>query len=178
MSLSRSEIPAAPPAPLAAVLARFERPLVSFAFSQCRDLETARDAVQDTFLRLSQRREGVPAEVETLAPWLFTVCRNRVTDLQRKNRRLVPMNAALLTATPSPAAGPAESLQDKEQAERLRQLIAALPEKQREVITLKFTAGLSYQEISAATGLTSSYIGWLIHTAVQSLRTSFAAEMV
>ena len=72
---------------LLAALERFERPLLVFAKSLCPDLETARDAVQDTFLSLAK---SAPAgDVESLAPWLFTVCRNRLISLQRKNHRLI-----------------------------------------------------------------------------------------
>jgi RNA polymerase sigma-70 factor (ECF subfamily) len=44
------------------------------------------------------------------------------------------------------------------------------------LLKLKFESGLSYKEIAAATGLTTSNIGWIIHQAVQSLRTSWQAQ--
>lgn len=55
-------------------LGRFERPLISHANTITGDLESARDAVQETFLRLS--RQDVSALEPRLAPWLFFVCRN------------------------------------------------------------------------------------------------------
>ncbi len=172
-----SELPQeSPHAWLLAALARFERPLVRYALSLCGDLEQARDAVQDTFIKLSRdpRRAG-PAStsaeaIEALAPWLFTVCKNRVIDLHRKHSRFVPMDTAILDHTPSATDSPDEALHEKETARQIRDLIGQLPEKQRQVIQLKFHAGLSYQEIAAATGLSQSNIGWLIHQAVQSLR--------
>jgi RNA polymerase sigma factor (sigma-70 family) len=183
---------------LVAALARFERPLMRYALGLTHDLETARDVVQDTFLRLSrevQRQspmaapgaEGgepgagpraLPGEIEALAPWLFTVCRNRMVDLNRKNSRLVTMDTALLDATPahSPAAEPDSALSAKDDSRRIRHLISHLPEKQRHLLKLKFESGLNYKEIAAATGLTSGNIGWIIHQAVQSLRSQWAAE--
>jgi RNA polymerase sigma factor (sigma-70 family) len=176
-----SELPTElPQAGLLAALARFERPLVRYALGLCGDLEQARDAVQDTFVKLSRdpARAAIPAtseQVEALAPWLFTVCKNRVIDLHRKSSRLVPMDTALLESAPAATPAPDAALARKDTARQLRRLIADLPEKQRHLLQLKFESGLSYKEMAAATGLTTSNIGWIIHQAVQSLRTSWEA---
>jgi len=179
LSMPMSELPKEmPQAGLLAALARFERPLVSYALGLCGDLEQARDAVQDTFIKLSRdaARAATPAtteHIEALAPWLFTVCKNRVIDLHRKSSRLVPMDTAILESAPSTSPGPDTALDRKDTARQLRSLIAELPEKQQNILKLKFECGLSYKEIAAATGLTPSNIGWIIHQAVQSLRTSW-----
>jgi len=179
-SMPMSELPKEPPqAGLLAALARFERPLVRYALGLCGDLEQARDAVQDTFIKLSrdEARAATPAtldHIEALAPWLFTVCKNRVIDLHRKSSRLVPMDTAVLESAPSAQPGPDTSLDRKDTARHLKALIEELPENQRHLLKLKFECGLSYKEIAAVTGLTTSNIGWIIHQAVQSLRTSWA----
>jgi RNA polymerase sigma factor (sigma-70 family) len=166
-----------PHAWLLAALARFERPLVRYALGLCGDLEQARDAAQETFIRLSREpRPGRPDDIERLAPWLFTVCRHRVIDSHRKNHRLVPMDTELLEREPAASHSPDGALDEKETAHRIRHMIASLPEKQRQVIKLKFETGLSYKEISAATGLSTSNIGWLIHQAVHALRAQWQAE--
>lgn len=168
--------PESPHTWLLAALARFERPLVRYALSLCGDLEQARDAVQDTFIKLSRdskmarKLSPSPEAIEGLAPWLFTVCKNRVIDLHRKHSRLVPMDTATLDQSATTTDAPDEALHEKETARQIRDLIGQLPDKQRQVIQLKFHAGLSYQEIAAATGLSPGNIGWLIHQAVQSLR--------
>ena len=63
-------------------LERYERILVSYAKEITGDLESARDAVQETFLRLS--RQDVVALEPRLRPWLFLVCRNCSLDHRRK----------------------------------------------------------------------------------------------
>ena len=50
------------------------------------------------------------------------------------------------------------------------------PRSEREIVRLKFEAGLSYQDIAGATGLTVSNVGYILHHAVQSLRTQFHAQ--
>ncbi|MES2705314.1 MAG: sigma-70 family RNA polymerase sigma factor [Verrucomicrobiota bacterium] len=173
--------PRQPPAPvpppdrvrLLAALERFERPLIAFARSVCGDIETARDAVQDTFLSLA--RQPPDGDVESLAPWLFTVCRNRLTSLQRKNQRLIPMETMTLPETADPAPSPAAEAENRETSTRLAQLIATLPARQQDLLRLKFHGGLSYRDIAAATGLTVTNVGTLLHQALDSLRRKYAA---
>ncbi len=157
-------------------LTRFERPLIRFAHNLCGDWEQARDAVQDTFLRLT--KSGKPprdGDVESLAPWLFTCCRHRIIDWQRKNKRIAPMDTLMLENLPETAAGPDTALEAKDTATQLRTLVRHLPPDQQAVIKLKFEAGLSYKEIAAATGHTTGTVGWMLHTAVAALRRSYLA---
>jgi RNA polymerase sigma factor (sigma-70 family) len=159
------------------LLARYERPLLAFACHHAGDPETARDAVQDTFLRYFRDRPS--GDLESVAPWLFTVCRRLLIDHQRKNHRIVPMNAAaaltLDTAIDETTAPPDSATERKDDTTRLRTLMKSLPERQRELVRLKFEAGLSYRDIAAATGLTVTNVGTLLHHAVQSLREQFHA---
>lgn len=85
-------------------LERYESPLLRYAACLTGDLEQARDAVQDTFLKLCERE---PGEVEDrLAEWLFTVCRNRSLDLLRKQSRMKPLALEALDARPGPEPSP------------------------------------------------------------------------
>lgn len=158
---------------LLAALERFERPLIAFARSICGDIETARDAVQDTFLSLA--RQPPEGEAESLAPWLFTVCRNRLTSLQRKNQRLVPMDTLTLPETADPAPSPSDAAENREDSSRLTQLISTLPARQQDLLRLKFHGGLSYRDIAAATGLTVTNVGTLLHQALETLRRKYTA---
>ena len=59
-------------------LAEYESPLVGYAFGFVKDIERARDIVQDTFIRLCQ--QDVAKVRDGLKTWLYTVCRNRALD--------------------------------------------------------------------------------------------------
>ena len=50
-----------------------------------------------------------------------------------------------------------------------------LPNNQQEVVRLKFQNGMSYKEIAAVTELSVSNVGFLLHTALDTLRTRIAA---
>lgn len=157
-------------------VARYHRPLVAYALSQTGNLQRAQDAAQETLLRLCQQ----PAEqlqhdiLPRLAPWLFTVCRNAVIDLHRKESRMTTpgtFHAALTTPDPSPA----DRAANDDQHDHLLSLVASLPNHQREVVQLRFQGGLAYKEIAQVTGHSVSYVGVLLHDAIKHLRQQLTA---
>lgn len=162
---------AAPDLPdLAALLDRYERPLVRYALSIVGDLESARDAVQDTFIRYSRdesapRGPGTEKHVEA---WLFTVCRHRAIDHQRKYSRIIPMPLPEERIDPDPC--PAATLESRDTEASLLRLLDHLSPNQREVIRLKFQNDLSYKEIADVTKLTVTNVGFLLHTGLKRLR--------
>jgi RNA polymerase sigma-70 factor (ECF subfamily) len=154
-------------------LDRYERVLVSYAKEITGDLESARDAVQETFLRLS--RQDVVALEPRLRPWLFLVCRNCALDHRRKvvRFRAEPIeDDEWLSEEPSP---PMHAIA-AEDAGRLRELVAALPRQQRELIKLKFEAGLSYKEMAEALRTSVSTVGVQLHDAIKTLRRQWPNE--
>ncbi len=158
-------------------LERYERPLIRFAQTYARELEDARDIVQDVFLKLSQNIHLI--DTERIAPWLFTSCRNRALDLYRKNRRLVPMDTELLELEADTVAGPADNMEAAETKAALHKMINELPAKQRQAVWLKFIINLSYQEISQVMQTSIGNVGYLIHHGVAAMRIKWkAAEAV
>ena len=149
-------------------LERHEASLMAYALSIAGDVETARDAVQDTFLRLcEQPAEAVDGHV---LPWLLRVCRNRLLDVHRKQQRMTAMDEGAWARQPANEASPAEEAEARDNARNARRLIEALPPNQREVVRLRFEHQLTYEEIARVTSLTSTHVGFLLHTALRTLR--------
>jgi RNA polymerase sigma-70 factor (ECF subfamily) len=171
---------------LSALLDRYERPLVRYALSIVGDLESARDVVQETFIKLArgemrkaecgiqkgdhpeEERQHYAFRIPHLEAWLFTVTRHRALDVLRKNRRIVPMT--LPDDRPCTAPGPDAALASRDTEHTLLALLDALPPNQREVIRLKFQNDLSYREIAQVTQLTETNVGFLLHTGLKKLR--------
>ena len=155
-------------------LSRYEGPLLRYARGLLGDLERARDVVQDTFLQLC--RED-PARVDGHLPqWLFTVCRNRALDVQRKEGRLRTLDPAALDAQASPEPTASRRLEAEDALREVVEVLATLPPSQQEVLRLKLQEHLSYQQISEVTGLTVSHVGVLIHNGLKSLRARCASR--
>ena len=157
-------------------MARWEGRLLRYAMRITGDLESARDVVQDTFLRLW---EADPAKVkgdDHVAAWLFTVCKRRAVDHLRQESRMPPTThesqARHLAAGP---AGPGEVLERRQTASRVLSALDGLPDKQAEVVRLKFGGGLSYKQIADTTGQSVGNVGWLLHHALKSIRADLGA---
>src|SRR5260370_122494 len=157
-----------------AALDRYAGALIRYAALITGDLELARDVVQDTFVRLCAEE---PSRVEPhLAQWLFTVCRHRALDVQRKEVRMKSLSEAETSSQPSSDPSPAAQAEEREAASEVLDLVARLPKNQQEVVRLKFQHGLSYQEISNITNLTVSNVGFLLHKAIKTLRRQLQAK--
>lgn len=143
-----------------------QTPLIRYARSIVRDEHLARDVVQEAFLKLCQQSPDDLSGRE--AAWLFRVCHNLALNRQRKDRRMTPRSELVDSAHAT--SDPSDRLAAEEQQHQLTKFIDGLPEQQQQVIRLKFHSGLKYREISAATGLSESNVGYLLHTALQSLR--------
>jgi RNA polymerase sigma factor (sigma-70 family) len=146
---------------------RFEGPLALYAKRLLGDPDRARDAVQETFLRLCrQERAAVDGH---LRQWLFRVCRNLAMDEFRR-LRMTPTNEAVIDGKPSRTPGPAQVAETREAASHVLRAVDDLPQREREVLHLRYQGGLSYKEIAAVTGHSLTYTGVLIHTAMKRLR--------
>ena len=145
---------------LAEILVRYEKPLLKHAYGICSDRELSRDAVQETFFRLIRTRDkGMP---ENLAAWLFTVCRNVLTDHMRR-QRVVQFGWDLPEMESDETESPDNQLARGEREEKLVQMVSELPERERELVRLKFQVGLSYKEIEDITGISQGNIGYFLH---------------
>lgn len=155
-----------------AAIEQYEGPLLRYAQHFVFDLELARDVVQDTFMKLCKQSE---TEIRPkLAKWLFTVCRNRAIDVCRKESRMKvadedQINDQMVMQA-NHSASPTVAIEKVETATGLLTHVARLPDQQQEVLRLKFHSGLTYREIAEVTGLTSSHVGVILHTAITKLR--------
>jgi len=155
-----------------ALLRRFELPLLQFATRITGDRERARDVVQDTFMKY--QRNGASSHHPEPATWLFTVCRNGALNVCRKEKRMLFLDEEQLEGRASEQPLPHEYLEQQEAASFLLKILATLPERQQEVIQLKFQNDLSYQQIAEITKTTANNVGVLIHTALKTLRQRYA----
>ena len=158
---------------------RHERPLIAYAAGMLGgDWGAARDAVQETFLRLcrldSDKRASLGSVDGRIAAWLFSVCRTRVIDMRRL-KSPAPADPQTL-AVPDTADTPDCRAIRQEQSQTLARRIETLTDRQREVIRLRFSGGLSYREIADVTGMTVNNVGFHLHAAIARLRREVVHE--
>ena len=109
------------------------------------------DVLQDVFSRLVEANRLL-MPIEQVTGWLFTVARNRITDLFRKTRdEEVDLDLDELLA--SDDTEPDALFAQRELVDELEAAIAELPEEQRAVFVAHELEGRSFKSIAEETGV-------------------------
>jgi RNA polymerase sigma-70 factor (ECF subfamily) len=111
----------------------------------------AMDIAQESFLKLLSTIRSFRGEAE-FESWLYRLVVNCCLDHQRRGRRLTSFAAGLLDIVRSGADNALHQLMRAEEDERVHRVIANLPADQRIVIILRYTDGLSYDQIAEILG--------------------------
>jgi RNA polymerase sigma-70 factor (ECF subfamily) len=104
---------------------------------------------------------------------LFTIAQRMLVDYLRKNKTVIPLEA--LYELPADETTEDEILKQADFT-RLNVLLAQLADRDRELVALRYGAGLTNRTIARLTGLSESNVGVLLHRAVQKLRNDWREE--
>jgi RNA polymerase sigma-70 factor (ECF subfamily) len=107
--------------------------------------------------------------------WLFTVARNVVTD-ERRRRRPGTTLEAVETLEHLWVESPESQALAHDEWRRLVGYLAELDDRDREVLGLRFAAGLSNREVGQVVGRSEAHVAQIVHRAVVKLRRRFASE--
>ncbi len=133
----------------------------------------AEDLTATTFERAWQKRLLFSPRRATPAAWLFGIARNVWREHLRQHRRLA---SELLDEAVSAVQNVEQDWQAKDERERLTGLIRALPEREAELIALKYGAGLTNREIARLAGLSESNVGTILYRTISELKQQLEAE--
>jgi len=147
--------------------------LYYYALKLLEDNELADDAVQDLFIKIWVKREGI-GELQKVKAYFFTALRHQVLN-QLRNLRLRQLNISRLLQ-PEIEFSPEEIVVHQEEADSLRarllQLLNELPARQREAIYLHYFEGMDYQQVAAIMGVNYQSVLNLTQKAMQKLRSA------
>lgn len=141
--------------------------LYGYVVSLVRDRAAAEDVTALAFERAYRRRRRFDPRKGTPRQWLFAIARNAALDELRRRKR----TASLLVDPADPAvAEPFAGDEDADRRATVRAGLAGLDPRDRELISLKFHAGLTNAEIAGVLGVSESNAGTRVHRAVTKLR--------
>ena len=149
------------------LVALHQRSVFALALRMTGNVEDAKDATQETFLRL-HRNMGRMTEARPPGPWLYSVAMNACRDIGRARRRsrLVPMDAFVAGTARDPAAS-------QEFEAELRTALQLLPEKERAALLLREMQGLSTEEVAKVLGSSEVTVRSQISSARLKMRKFF-----
>ena len=125
----------------------------------------AEDMLQDVWLRIHRVRHTYRPG-EPLLPWVYAIARRVRVDSYRKRQRIASRERAV-EVLPESAAGTPE---EKTDLPAFEDLVASLPESQREVLTMLKVNELSLEDVARATSSTVGAVKQKAHRAYQRLR--------
>ncbi len=135
----------------------------------------AEDLTSATFEKAWQARHRYRSDLAAFSTWLVTIARNVATDHFRSRRHHVPLDEARDIAG---GATPEELAEHRSNVERLGRLLGGLPERERELIALKYGAGMTNRSIAKLTGLGESNVGTILHRTIEALRAGWETPAV
>ena len=139
------------------------------------DRPEVEDLTSVTFEKAWRARHRYRRDIAGFTTWLLTIARNVATDYFRASRR-APVPIEEVESLPG-GVTPEDDAARRSDMARLSALLATLPDRDRELLSLKYGAGLTNRAIARITGLSESNVGTIVHRAVQALRAAWPQEI-
>jgi RNA polymerase sigma-70 factor (ECF subfamily) len=127
----------------------------------------AEDLTATTFLKAWGGRAGYRHDLSAFSTWVYTIARHVAIDHLRGRRTEQPLD--LLPEHPAPD-HTEEQAQQRADFARLTTLLTTLPPDDRDLIALKYGAGMTNRAIAALLGMSESNVGTRLYRIVQRLR--------
>ena len=157
-----------------AVYARELPRVYNFFRYRCGPGTDVEDLTARTFEKAWRARHRYRRDLAAFGTWLLSIARNVAIDHFRARRPHLPLEAAAGVAAGGRT--PEDAAVLRSDAEQLARLLERLPERERELLSLKYGAGMTNRDIAAATGLSESNVGTILSRAVQDLRRQWPGE--
>ena len=137
------------------------------------DDQIAEDLTAETFEKAWRNREKYRSDLASFSTWLFTLAQRIGSDHYRRHRPTIPLeNAKYVPDSQTPE----ETAQQRADFKHLSLLLSRLAERERELVALKYGAGLTNRAITHITGLSESNVSTILYRVTQQLRAKWENE--
>jgi len=147
--------------------------LYAYVAGMLRERTAAEDVTALAFERAFRKWERFDPRRGSARGWLFGIARNAALDELRKRKRELPGIEAEGQAADGSVAG---TVLEREQRAELLDALGALRPADREMVALKFYAGLNNVEIAEATGYSPTNVGTRLGRALDRLRSALETD--
>ena len=152
------------------VFRNYYDPLVAFVRTIVRSEDIAADVVDDLFTTMWVRRDQLDIQT-SVASYLYRSVRNGALNILRNRRTQDALHAHWLPSETTSTQELASAAVEREELSRvIERLLATLPERRREAVTLRWKGELSHAEIAQVLGITVQSVANLINRALHDLR--------
>jgi RNA polymerase sigma-70 factor, ECF subfamily len=139
----------------------------AYVASMLRDRSAAEEVTAQAFERAYRKRSTYRSGRGSPEAWLFGIARHAALDELRRLRRRAPLEADPEDVS---AIEPEDHAEGVVRRETVRAALAALEPRDRDLVALKFQAGLTNAEIGRVLAMTESNVGTKLHRTMEKLR--------
>lgn len=139
----------------------------AYVASVLRDRSAAEEITAQAFERAYRKRSSYKAGRGTPEAWLFGIARHAALDELRRLKRRAPLEAEPVDLD-SPE--PEDQAELVVRRETVRAALSTLDPRDRDLVALKFQAGLSNAEIGRVLSVSESNVGTRLHRTMEKLR--------
>jgi RNA polymerase sigma-70 factor (ECF subfamily) len=162
--------------PASEIYDRYSGRIYNFAFRFLKNAEAAEDATQEVFVKMLKHANQFHGDAK-LSTWLFSITANWCRDYLRKADNKSKESDDVLVTLPAPSElSPDRSLEQREDAARVRKALESLTAEQREAILLSRYQGLSYAEIAQIAGCSEGAVKTRVFRAMETLKKTLMGE--
>jgi len=136
---------------------------------------SADDVAQEVCLAAIQALPRYQDQGRPFLAFVYGIASHKVADAHRAAARNRSEPTDVVPERSSLDAGPEQMALQSDSAARMNRLLAVLPEKQREILTLRIVVGLSAEETAAAVGSTPGAVRVAQHRALSRLKSQIVA---
>lgn len=145
--------------------------LYRFALGIIKDAAEAQDVVQEILIKVWNKRDELD-HINNIEAWCMRLTKNLAIDkLRSKHRRTEDIETTYSLS--SSESTPFEQTAVKDSVSKIKNMIADLPQKQKEVILLRDIEGFSYQEISDTLNMSLAQVKTNLFRARQQIKALF-----
>jgi RNA polymerase sigma-70 factor (ECF subfamily) len=137
---------------------RYQRPIVAYVYRMLSDYEASLDVTQEVFIKVYNSLDKYSSEYK-FSTWLYRIAHNAAIDWMRRNSaNLQSLETETADGTyqiqlESPALSPEQERERSEWRSEIDAVVKCLPTVYRELIVLRHSKDLSYDEIAEVTNL-------------------------
>lgn len=144
----------------------------AFIMAKIRARDVAEDIVSDVFLKVLDNLPKYQDRGLPFSAWLFTVARNVLFDHYAKSKKAdsVPLNEGIEIKDDKDDLHPDKAAKRSELAEKVKEVMTQLPERELSILQMRFFSGLTNREIAATLNLSESNVGIILYRVLRKIK--------
>ena len=140
---------------------------------QVGNMDLAEDLTSGVFEKTLTKLDSYRSDKASFSTWIFSIARNAVIDHHRTEKRNTTISMEETSEPASQEASPEEEAIKKDELQRLDTYLRHISHQERDIISLKFGAGLSNRQIAKSLHLSESNVGTILYRATCKLKDKF-----